>query len=104
MKLSDKALVVKPLTVAGTIQALRAMGKMQDALDIEAQVRFFEESTNWTATEIGALAMTEYPAFAKQFSEAFTHLAETAIPPPIAPPSKSGPAATGTQSHDGPTS
>lgn len=101
MKLSDKPVEVRPLTVAGTIAAFRSMGRAKDADELEAQVRFFEESTNWTFEEIAALDMAEYPKFAEQFAEAFARLAAAAIPPPIATSSASGPAEPVAQSPVG---
>ena len=95
MKLSDKPLELKPLTVTVSLEALRASGNGAKADEMVAEIRLVSDMTNWTEAEILSLELPEWVALVQDFAHKLNALKETAIPPPT--PSSSGSGATPTE-------
>jgi len=104
MKLSDKQLAIKPLTVGAAIKSFRALNREQDAQDMERQLQFFEDFSNWTHAELLELELAELPVFAREFAAQLKQMEAASVPPVNATVSESGPVAQDEPYLDGQTS
>lgn len=91
MKLADKPLDLKPVTVKAAIAAFERAGRAQDAQDMRAQIEMVADFTTWTADELLSLEFTEWPVLARQFAELMGGIRDRAINPPSATSSASLP-------------